>query len=78
LILGPSDYSNWVNIVSFTIIHDDRLLHCNFIVKLLSDLFGIQARSGCQCAGPYGHRLLNIKEKISMKMMNWVEGDTDD
>lgn len=27
---------------------------------LLSDLFGIQVRGGCACAGPYGHRLLEI------------------
>ena len=28
------------------------LLHANFVVAVLSDLFGIQARSGCFCAGP--------------------------
>jgi hypothetical protein len=27
---------------------------------VLNDLFGIQARGGCSCAGPYGHRLLGI------------------
>jgi selenocysteine lyase/cysteine desulfurase len=27
---------------------------------MLDDLFGIQARGGCSCAGPYGHRLLGI------------------
>ncbi len=27
---------------------------------MLSDLFGIQVRGGCACAGPYGHRLLEI------------------
>ena len=27
---------------------------------LLHDLFGIQSRGGCSCAGPYGHRLLGI------------------
>ena len=26
----------------------------------LNDLFGIQSRGGCSCAGPYGHRLLGI------------------
>ena len=26
----------------------------------MNDLFGIQARGGCSCAGPYGHRLLDI------------------
>ena len=35
-------------------------LHHNFVVALLNDLFGIQARGGCSCAGPYGHRLLGI------------------
>jgi selenocysteine lyase/cysteine desulfurase len=24
------------------------------------ELLGIQARGGCSCAGPYGHRLLGI------------------
>ena len=33
---------------------------CNFVVALLNDLCGIQARGGCSCAGPYGHRLLAI------------------
>jgi hypothetical protein len=29
-------------------------------VAVLNDLFGIQSRGGCSCAGPYGHRLLGI------------------
>ena len=29
-------------------------------LKILNDLFGIQSRGGCSCAGPYGHRLLHI------------------
>lgn len=37
-----------------------KLLHHNFVVALLNDLFGIQSRGGCSCAGPYGHRLLGI------------------
>jgi len=49
-----------LSIVSFIIRHGDRLLHHNFVVALLNDLFGIQARGGCSCAGPYGHRLLGI------------------
>jgi len=40
--------------------HGDQFLHHNFVVALLNDLFGIQARGGCSCAGPYGHRLLGI------------------
>jgi selenocysteine lyase/cysteine desulfurase len=37
-----------------------RYLHHNFVVALLNDLFGVQARGGCSCAGPYGHELLGI------------------
>jgi hypothetical protein len=31
----------------------------------LNDLFGIQSRAGCSCAGPYGHRLLAIDNDTS-------------
>jgi selenocysteine lyase/cysteine desulfurase len=37
-----------------------RLLHSHFVAALLNDLFGIQVRSGCFCAGPYIHRLYPI------------------
>jgi hypothetical protein len=50
-----------LSIVSFVIRRPQRrYLHHNFVVALLSDLFGIQSRGGCSCAGPYGHRLLGI------------------
>jgi selenocysteine lyase/cysteine desulfurase len=49
-----------LSIVSFVVRHGTRYLHHNFVVALLNDLFGIQARGGCSCAGPYGHRLLGI------------------
>jgi selenocysteine lyase/cysteine desulfurase len=35
-------------------------VHHQLFTRLLSDLFGIQARGGCACAGPYAHRLLAI------------------
>jgi len=49
-----------LSIVSFTVSHGQWRLHHNLVVALLNDLFGIQARGGCSCAGPYGHRLLGI------------------
>lgn len=50
-----------LGIVSFMVrFGESRYLHHNFVVALLNDLFGIQARGGCSCAGPYGHRLLDI------------------
>jgi len=58
-ILGNRDA--WrLSIVSFVIRHRGEYLHHNFVVALLNDLLGIQARGGCSCAGPYGHRLLGI------------------
>jgi len=58
-ILGNKEAKR-LSIVSFLIRHDERFLHHNYVVALLNDLFGIQARGGCSCAGPYGHRLLGI------------------
>jgi len=49
-----------LSIVSFVVRHGARYLHHNFVVAVLNDLFGIQSRGGCSCAGPYGHRLLGI------------------
>lgn len=36
------------------------MLHHNYVVALLNDLFGIQVRGGCSCAGPYAHDLLGL------------------
>ena len=42
-------------IFSFLIKHPiaGMFLHHNYVCALLNDLFGIQARGGCACAGPY-------------------------
>ncbi len=59
-ILGNTDHER-LSIVSFVLRSPTgRYLHHNFVVALLNDMFGIQARGGCSCAGPYGHRLLGI------------------
>jgi selenocysteine lyase/cysteine desulfurase len=58
-ILGDLD-ADRLPIVSFVVRNGGGLLHHNFVVAVLDDLFGIQCRGGCSCAGPYGHRLLNI------------------
>ena len=49
-----------LSIVSFVVRNGPKYLHHNFVVAVLNDLFGIQSRGGCSCAGPYGHRLLGI------------------
>ncbi|HYO86977.1 MAG TPA: aminotransferase class V-fold PLP-dependent enzyme [Dermatophilaceae bacterium] len=64
-ILGNIDAER-LSIVSFVIRRaEGRYLHHNYVVALLNDLFGIQARGGCSCAGPYGHRLLGIDLQTS-------------
>jgi selenocysteine lyase/cysteine desulfurase len=55
-------------IVTFGLRHPPGILHSAFVVSVLSDLFGIQARSGCFCAGPYIHRIYPIDETWSRAM----------
>ena len=38
----------------------DVFLHHNFVTRILNDVFGIQARGGCACAGPYAQTLLGM------------------
>lgn len=52
---------------AFQIRHENKYLHHNFVVALLNDLFGIQGRGGCSCAGPYGHDLLELDGELSKK-----------
>lgn len=63
-ILGNPEAER-LSIVSFVVRHGDKRLHHNFVVALLNDVFGIQSRGGCSCAGPYGHRLLGIDIETS-------------
>jgi selenocysteine lyase/cysteine desulfurase len=64
-ILGSSTAAR-LSILSFNISHNDQVLHYGFVVALLNDLFGIQARGGCSCAGPYGHQLLDLSMERSL------------
>lgn len=44
-----------------------RFLHHNFVSSLLNDLFGIQSRGGCMCAGPYAQWLLGIQNFVPLE-----------
>lgn len=54
LLLGPTEPDR-LAIFSFLVYVPSlgKYLHHNFVCSLLNDLFGIQVRSGCSCAGPY-------------------------
>ncbi|XP_077996843.1 uncharacterized protein LOC144450147 [Glandiceps talaboti] len=64
-------------IFSFMIRHEKtgKLLHHNFVCTLLNDLYGIQARGGCACAGPYAHDLLGITEQIADRFIRLLDED---
>jgi selenocysteine lyase/cysteine desulfurase len=70
-ILG-NPHAQRLSIVSFRVRNGERYLHHNYVVALLNDLFGIQARGGCSCAGPYGHRLLAIDAQRSHALRDEV------
>lgn len=60
-------------IYSFNVRWRGGYLHPRFVVRLLNDLFGIQSRAGCSCAGPYGHRLLHIDPTTSERYRHAIE-----
>lgn len=64
-VLGNPE-ADRLSIISFVVNSPSgKRLHHNYVVALLNDLFGIQSRGGCSCAGPYGHRLLGIDNETS-------------
>lgn len=64
-LIGPAELKDRLAIVSFNIKYREHFLHPRFVITLLNDLFGIQGRAGCSCAGPYGHFLLGINPEKS-------------
>jgi selenocysteine lyase/cysteine desulfurase len=72
-ILGNTDPERRIGIVSFNLKNQNsKYLHPKFVTTLLNDLFGIQSRAGCSCAGPYGHRLLDIDFEKSERYRKWI------
>jgi selenocysteine lyase/cysteine desulfurase len=64
-----------LSILSFVVrAPSGKYLHHNFVVAVLNDLFGIQSRGGCSCAGPYGHRLLGIDIERSHEFEREITG----
>ena len=62
-----------MRIVSFNIKDPKgQYLHPRLITTLLNDLFGIQSRAGCSCAGPSGHQLLGIDEHKAAEYRSWI------
>jgi len=73
-LLGDPDPRRRVAIISFNIKDPwGSYLHPKFTTVLLNDLFGLQTRAGCACAGPFGHYLLDIDMELSNRYRKVVE-----
>lgn len=70
VLLGRFDVER-LPIFSFLIRFQDRFLHFNFVSALLNDLFGVQTRGGCQCAGPYGISIMGVTWPCSRRR-SWL------
>ena len=76
LILLGSKAAPRLPIFSFMIRHPSGyFLHHNFICALLNDLYGIQARGGCACAGPYAQDLLGMDSQMAERYENILMED---
>ena len=70
-ILGSTKLPR-LSIVSLGLRHPRGMLHPHFVVAVLNDLFGIQARGGCFCAGPYLQRLNDLEDELVAAMQSEV------
>eukprot|EP00180_Rhodochaete_pulchella_P000181 Plantae.Rhodophyta-Rhodochaete_pulchella.ctg11193.p1 GENE.Plantae.Rhodophyta-Rhodochaete_pulchella.ctg11193~~Plantae.Rhodophyta-Rhodochaete_pulchella.ctg11193.p1 ORF type:complete len:392 (+),score=58.26 Plantae.Rhodophyta-Rhodochaete_pulchella.ctg11193:25-1176(+) len=75
LLLGSPE-NDRLPTFSFLLRHSNTFLHDQFVVTLLSDLFGIQARGGCACAGPYSIRLLGVSEEDIPKFVRCLHSNS--
>lgn len=74
-ILGTPEAQHRLPIFSFQILDPaGRVVHPQLVTRILSDHFGIQARGGCACAGPYAHRLLELDQARSDTLRDAILG----
>ncbi|ETN76473.1 aminotransferase, class V [Necator americanus] len=71
VLLGSSTVKNRLSVFSFLVkdVPSGLFFHHNYIAALLNDLFGIQSRAGCMCAGPYAQYLMGIDEQLAMEYL---------
>lgn len=79
VLLGPLTFYSRLPVFSFLVRDPESKLffHHNYISVLLNDLFGIQTRAGCMCAGPYAQKLLGIDEELSRRFVTALQESPD-
>lgn len=68
LVLLGSQKNKSLPVLSFMVKAPHQVggyLHHNFVCALLNDLFGVQARGGCACAGPYAQNLMGMSQSLA-------------
>jgi len=65
VIYGDSNFDMRANVITLNILNDKQIVQHNFASLIFADVFGIQLRSGCFCAGPFGMKLLKMDEKTA-------------
>ena len=60
MIYGDKDFSKRANVITFNILVNGQIMPHNLVSLILADVFGVQLRSGCFCAGPFGMKLLKL------------------
>jgi selenocysteine lyase/cysteine desulfurase len=65
IIYGHCEMENRANVFTFNIVNNGEIKHHHLISEMLTDIFGIQVRSGCFCAGPFSMILLNLDKKMA-------------
>lgn len=65
IIYGTHDLEKRANVVTINLISSGALVQHSFASLIFTDVFGIQLRSGCFCAGPYGMTLLNLDKETA-------------
>lgn len=68
LMLLGAEGRNRMPILSFRVRRGDDFHNFRLATRVLSDHFGIQARGGCACAGPYVLRLLGVNARGAAQM----------
>ncbi|KAK0418404.1 hypothetical protein QR680_013539 [Steinernema hermaphroditum] len=78
VLLGSQQTSRRLPVLSFLIrdAPSGIFFHHNLVGIILNDLFGIQSRSGCACAGPYAQHLLGIDENLAKRYLDLLLEDS--
>uniref|UniRef100_A0A7S1EZK1 Aminotransferase class V domain-containing protein n=1 Tax=Noctiluca scintillans TaxID=2966 RepID=A0A7S1EZK1_NOCSC len=77
VVLGNPDPTKRHPIISFNVVRPHPL-SARFVTCLLSDLFGIQTRAGCSCAGPHGQDLYGLSNETVEQLMSYVAKDGEE